>query len=57
MKLNKRLGVMMIVLNLYLLFENWKYIDTICAIEYVKYFISSFDEQFSARDQVIFLIF
>lgn len=43
-------------------FQDWTFVDSICAVEYVKYFHATFDFGFDANDQVTnsiqyFLIF
>lgn len=34
-------------------FQDWTFVDTICAIEYVKYFHATFELGFDANDQVV----
>lgn len=32
--------------------QNWHYVDTICAVEYVKYFVATMKLQLDKADQV-----
>ncbi|KAF8375164.1 hypothetical protein PRIPAC_81593, partial [Pristionchus pacificus] len=42
-------------LPLFALQKDWTFVDTICAIEYVKYFHATFELGFDANDQIAVL--